>query len=48
MESPGLPGRFTAAVPEVGVVALTTFDDDTTIFGALRAEARGYMLKDAE
>ena len=32
--------------PEMGVIILTTFDDDDYIFEGLRAGARGYLLKD--
>jgi len=32
--------------PEISVLALTTFDDDASLFGALRAGASGYLLKD--
>jgi DNA-binding NarL/FixJ family response regulator len=32
--------------PEVGVIILTTFDDEEYIFEGLRAGARGYLLKD--
>jgi DNA-binding NarL/FixJ family response regulator len=32
--------------PDVPVLALTTFDDDASLFGALRAGATGYLLKD--
>ncbi|NDJ35062.1 MAG: response regulator transcription factor [Chloroflexi bacterium] len=32
--------------PEVGVIILTTFDDDEYIFEGLKAGARGYLLKD--
>jgi DNA-binding NarL/FixJ family response regulator len=42
--------RITAdpALRDVHVVALTTFDDDETVFAALRAGASGFMVKDAE
>ena len=36
------------ALQAVHVVALTTFDDDETVFAALRAGASGFMVKDAE
>lgn len=32
--------------PEIGVIILTTFDDDEYVFEGLKAGARGYMLKD--
>jgi DNA-binding NarL/FixJ family response regulator len=32
--------------PEIGVIILTTFDDEEYIFEGLRAGARGYLLKD--
>lgn len=32
--------------PDVGVMMLTTFDDDELIFDGVRAGAKGYMLKD--
>jgi DNA-binding NarL/FixJ family response regulator len=35
------------AHPAVQVIALTTYADDTSVFGALRAGARGYLTKDA-
>jgi len=49
---PGLNGidaaaRLTAARPEVAVLMLTMFDDDASVFAALRAGARGYVLKDS-
>lgn len=33
--------------PAVGVVVLTMADDDDTVFAAMRAGARGYLLKEA-
>ena len=48
---PGMDGvaatrEITTRFPEVGVIILTTFDDDETVFDGLRAGARGYLLKD--
>ncbi len=34
-------------MPEARVIALTTFADDKSVLGALRAGARGYLTKDA-
>ena len=49
---PGLNGIDTAAriaveSPEVAVLVLTMFADDASVFAALRAGARGYVLKDS-
>ncbi len=38
--------RLRVEQPEARVIALTTFDDDTEVFAALRAGAVGYLLKD--
>jgi DNA-binding NarL/FixJ family response regulator len=40
--------RIRAAVPETAVLMLTMYDDDATVFTAMRAGARGYLLKGAE
>ncbi|MER5280462.1 response regulator transcription factor [Streptomyces sp. NPDC002809] len=39
--------RIRADFPGTQVVVLTTFDDDDSLFPALRAGARGYLTKDA-
>jgi DNA-binding NarL/FixJ family response regulator len=39
--------RLSAELPEARVIALTTFADDESVLGALRAGARGYLTKDA-
>lgn len=49
---PGLDGiAATSAIRarhlDAAVLVLTTFDDDATLFGALRAGANGYLLKNA-
>ncbi|MGW4894712.1 response regulator [Kitasatospora sp. NPDC004240] len=37
---------ITAELPATRVVILTTFDDDTNVYGALRAGASGFLVKD--
>jgi DNA-binding NarL/FixJ family response regulator len=39
--------RLREQQPEVRAIALTTFADDESVIGALRAGARGYLTKDA-
>ena len=34
--------------PEVGVLVLTMFEDDDSVFAAMRAGARGYLVKGAD
>jgi len=50
---PGMDGveatrRIRVSVPETAVLMLTMFDDDATVFTAMQAGARGYLLKGAE
>jgi len=40
--------QLTDAVPEVAVLVLTMHEDDDSVFAAMRAGARGYLLKGAE
>jgi DNA-binding NarL/FixJ family response regulator len=51
LKMPGASGieathRILRESPRIGVLVLTMFDDDS-VFGAMRAGARGYLLKDA-
>jgi len=53
LRMPGLDGieatrQLVAARPDLGVVVLTMFEDDESVFAAMRAGARGYLLKGAE
>ncbi|MGW3667797.1 response regulator transcription factor [Streptomyces sp. NPDC005141] len=40
--------RLTALLPEVAVLVVTMFEDDETVVSAMRAGARGYLLKGAQ
>jgi len=40
--------RILKVNPHVGVVVLTMFEDDDSVFSAMRAGARGYVLKGAD
>jgi DNA-binding NarL/FixJ family response regulator len=44
----GATRRLASEHPEVAVVVLTTYADDTTVLDALRAGARSYLTKDAD
>lgn len=53
LQMPALNGieatrRLAAAQPEVKVIVLTMFEDDDSVFAAMKAGARGYLLKGAE
>lgn len=36
------------ASPHIGILVVTVFEDDTSVFPAIRAGARGYLLKNAD
>jgi DNA-binding NarL/FixJ family response regulator len=53
LQLPGMSGieatrAIVAAAPEVRVLVLSLFEDEESVFLALRAGARGYVLKDAD
>jgi len=53
IQMPGLNGiEATRAIhqssPHIGIIVLTMFDDDDSVFAAMRAGARGYLLKGAD
>jgi DNA-binding NarL/FixJ family response regulator len=53
LRMPGLNGidatrRILGAQPDIGVLVLTMFEDDDSVFAAMRAGARGYLLKGSE
>jgi DNA-binding NarL/FixJ family response regulator len=53
LQLPGISGieatrAIVAAEPDVRVLVLSLFEDDDSVFLALRAGARGYVLKDAD
>lgn len=53
LKMPGTNGieatrRIHETQPQIGVLVLTMFDDDDSVFAAMRAGARGYLLKDAD
>jgi DNA-binding NarL/FixJ family response regulator len=50
---PGMNGidatrKIVAADPGIGILVLTMFEDDDSVFAAMRAGARGYLLKGSE
>src|SRR5439155_5959782 len=53
LNMPGVNGveatrRIIAAHPDIGVLVLTMFDDDDSVFAAMRAGARGYLVKGSD
>ena len=53
LNMPGINGieatrRILAMNPHINILVLTLFDDDDSVFAAMRAGARGYLLKGAE
>lgn len=53
LKMPGINGmeatrRILYTSPRIGVLVLTMFETDETVFAAMRAGARGYLLKDAD
>jgi DNA-binding NarL/FixJ family response regulator len=39
--------QITAMLPHIGVLVVTMYEDDDSVFAAMRAGARGYLLKGA-
>jgi DNA-binding NarL/FixJ family response regulator len=53
LNMPGMDGveatrRVVSASPHIGVLVVTMHDDDDSVFAAMRAGARGYLLKGAD
>jgi DNA-binding NarL/FixJ family response regulator len=53
LRMPGLNGidatrKILEGNPDVGILVLTMFEDDDSVFAAMRAGARGYLLKGSE
>ena len=53
LQMPGISGieatrRILDASPHIAVLVVTMFEDDYSVFAAMRAGARGYVLKDTD
>jgi DNA-binding NarL/FixJ family response regulator len=53
LQMPGINGieatrQIVGASPHIGVIVVTMFEDDDSVFAAMRAGARGYVLKGAD
>ena len=53
LQMPGLNGveatrRIVDVLPNVGIIVVTMFEDTDSVLAAMRAGARGYILKDAD
>ena len=53
LKMPGVNGieatrRISQTQPNIGILVITMFDDDDSVFAAMRAGAHGYLLKDAD
>jgi DNA-binding NarL/FixJ family response regulator len=53
IQMPGVNGieatrRIVNTSPHIGVIVVTMFEDDDSVFAAMRAGARGYILKGAD
>ena len=53
IKMPGVNGiaatrEILAVQPQIGILIVTMFEDDDSVFAAMRAGARGYLLKAAE
>ena len=52
LQMPGVNGieatrRVIQNSPNIGIIVVTMFEDDSSVFAAMRAGARGYILKEA-
>ena len=56
IQMPSMPGmngieatrRILHTSPNIGIIMVTMFEDDDSVFSAMRAGARGYILKEAD